>query len=105
MREDGERNVDDVQEDVMEMMIDLAKVAGDLFVVNAASKENWEDDGGTDENDGGIFVALSEFFINVLSYPICGNAGAKGGRRSFKLVIECVKSVCFGGMAFMSTCP
>ena len=38
MEEDGERNEDDVQEDVMEMMIDLAEVAGDLLGVNASAK-------------------------------------------------------------------
>ena len=27
--------------------------------VNAAAKENGDDDGDTDENDGGTFVALS----------------------------------------------
>ena len=38
MEEDGDSNEDDVQEDVMEMMIDLAEVSGDLLGTNAAAK-------------------------------------------------------------------
>ena len=105
MDEYGENNEDYVQEDVMEMMIDLAEVAGDLLVVNDSAKENGVDNGDTDENDGAQFFALSEFCINVLSSPICSNAEAKGGGGSSKLVFECVKYICSGGMVFMSTCP
>ena len=105
MEEYGESNEDDVQEYVMKMIIDLAKVAGELLVVNASAKENGEDHGDTYENDGGPFVTLSKFCINVLSSPICGNAGSMGGGGSCKLIPDCVKSVCSGGMAFMSTCP
>ena len=79
MLEDGKINEDDVQEDVMEMVIDLAEVAGYLLGVNAAAKENGGDDVDTDENDGGTFVALSKLCIDVLSSLIYGDAGAKSG--------------------------
>ena len=105
MEEDGEINEDDMQEDVMEMIIDLTEVSGDLLGVNDDAKENGGNDGDTYENDDGPFVALSEFCINILSYPICSNAGAKGGLGYSKLVHDYVKSVCSGGMAFVSTCP
>ena len=59
MEEDGESNEDDVQEDVMDMMIDLAEVTGDLLGVNVAPKENGDDDIDTDENDGGPFIVIS----------------------------------------------
>ena len=94
-----------MQEDVMEMIIDLTEVSSDLLGVNADAKENGGNDGDTYENGGGPFVSLSEFCINVLSYPICTNSGAKVGRGYFKLVHDYVKSVCSGGMAFVSTCP
>ena len=83
----------------METMIDLAEVAGDLLGVNSSAKDNGDNDGDTDENYGLPFVALSEFCINVLSSPICGDAGAKVGGRSSKLICDCVKSLCSGGMA------
>ena len=57
--EDGESNDDDVKEDVMETVIDLAEVAGYLLGVNAATKDNGDDDGDTYENEGGPFVPLS----------------------------------------------
>ena len=59
MEEYGESNMDDVQEGVMEMMIKLVEVSGDLLGVNAASKENGGNDGDTDKNYDGPFVALS----------------------------------------------
>ena len=105
MEEYEEINNGDVQEYVMETIIDLVEVAGDLLGVNADAKENCDDDGETYENDGGRFVAISESCINVLSSPICGDVGVKAGRGSSKLIHDCVKSVCSGGMAFMSTCP
>ena len=77
----------------MEMMIDLEEVAGDLFGVNAASRENWDDDGNTDENDGGPLVSIPEVFINVLSSPICRDAGVKGGGGYYNIVCDCGKSV------------
>ena len=80
MEEYGEINEDDVQADVMYMMIDLADVDGDLLGLNDSVKENGDDDGDTDENDGGPFVSLSKISINILSSPICGYTGAKGGR-------------------------
>ena len=36
---------------------------------------------------------------------MCGNAGSKGGGGSSKLICDRLKSVCSGGMAFMSNCP
>ena len=48
-----------MKDDVMDMMIDLAEVDGDLLGVNASAKENVGDYGDTDENDGGPFFALS----------------------------------------------
>ena len=77
MEEDRDRNEDGMQEDVMEMMIDLTEVAGDLLVMNFATKENGDVHVDTDENDGGPFLSLSEFCINVISSPICGNEGAR----------------------------
>ena len=88
----------------MEMMIDLEEVAGDLLDVNDAAKDNGDNDGDTDENDSGPLVFLSEFCINFLSSPICGKTEAKGGRISYKLIHDCVKSVSSSGMAFISTC-
>ena len=105
MEEDGENNEDDMQDDVMEIMKDLTEVSSELLGVNPVAKENEDNDGDIDENDGGPFVALSEFFINVLSSPICGNTGAKGGGGYSKIICDCVKSVCSCGMAFMSICP
>ena len=89
----------------MEIMIDLEEVDGDLLDMNADTKENGDNDGDTDENYGGPFVSLSEFFINVLRYPIYGNTGAKGVGGSSKLICDCVKYVCSGLMEFMSTFP
>ena len=45
----------------MEMMIDLEEISGDLLGGNAFAKENGDDDGDTDENYGGSFIAFSEF--------------------------------------------
>ena len=87
------------------MVVYLVAVDGDLLGVNAVPKENRGDDGDTDENYGGPFVFLSEFFINFLSSPIFGNAVAKGGGGYSRLIRDCVKYVCPGGTAFISTCP
>ena len=62
MGEDAEIIEDDVKEYMMEMMINLLDMDGDLLGMNAAAKENGENYGYTDENYCGIFVALSEFF-------------------------------------------
>ena len=59
IEEDGGRNEDDVQEDVMETMIDRAEVTGDLLGVNTTAKNNGDNDEDTYENDGGPFVSLS----------------------------------------------
>ena len=74
----------------MEMMIDLEEVSGDLLGGNAFAKENGDDDGDTDENYGGSFIAFSEFCINVLSSRICDNAGAKGGGGSSNIIRDCI---------------
>ena len=87
------------------MMIYLAEVAGKLLSLNASAKENGNNDGNTDYNYGGPFVALSELCTNVLYSPICADAGAKGGGESSKIICDCVKSIFSGGMAFMSTFP
>ena len=87
------------------MMIDLTGVASDLLVVNSANMKNGDNDGYKDENHGGIFISLAEFCINVISSPICGDSGGKVGGVSSKLICECVKSVCSGGMAFMFNFP
>ena len=100
-----ERNDEDMQVDLMEIMINLVEVAGDLLGANAASKEKGDDDGDIYENDSGPFIALSEFSINIISSPICSNAWAKGGEGYSKLICDCLKPVCSGGKAFMYTCP
>ena len=105
MEEYGQSNEYGVQEYVMQMMIDLVQVAGDLLGVNVTAKENGDYDGDTDENYGGPFFSLSKICINILSSPICGNEGANGGGVSSNLIRDCVKSVYVGGVVFMSTCP
>ena len=90
MEKDGESNNDDMQEDYMDIMIDLEEVAGNLFGVNASTKENWGGGGNTDENDGGPLISLQEFCINVLSSRICDNAGAKGGGGSSNIIRDCM---------------
>ena len=75
------------------MMIDLTDVNGDLLGLNAATKENGDNDGYTYENDGGTFISLSEFCINVLSSPIYGDAGGKGGWGYSNLICDCLKYV------------
>ena len=79
MDKNGDINGDDMQDDVMEMTIDLSEVASDLLDVNASAKENEDNDGYIYENYGGPFINLLEFFINVLSFPVYGDAGAKSG--------------------------
>ena len=101
MEKDGESNDDDMQEDYMDIMIDLEEVAGNLFGVNASTKENWGGGGNTDENDGGPLISLQEFCINVLSSPIFGDARSKGGGGYYHIISDCVKYVCSVGMAFM----
>ena len=63
MEEYGESNMDDVQEGVMEMMIKLVEVSGDLLGVNAASKEN----GGMMETQTKITMGPLLPFHNFLS--------------------------------------
>ena len=48
MEEDGDINEDEVQYDVMEIMIDLEDVSGDLLGINTATKDNRDDDEYTD---------------------------------------------------------
>ena len=105
MEEYGERNEYDLQEDAMETMVDLEELNGELLGVNAAAKENGGDDGYTDENNNGPFIALSEFCIKILRSQICGDAGSKCCGGSSNIIHDCVKSVCSCEMAFMSTCP
>ena len=48
MEEYGDINEDEVQYDVMEIMIDLEEVSGDLLGINTATKDNRDDDEYTD---------------------------------------------------------
>ena len=86
-------------------MIDLAGVDVDILGVNDTAKENRDHDGVTDENYDGPFFFLSESCFNILSFPIFGIVGAKGGGGSSMIFHDCLKCVCSVVMAFISTCP